>query len=51
MKVIGTPEARKKLSDLGFVVVGSTPDDFAKQITSQTAKWGKVVKDAGIKAE
>ena len=51
VKVIGTPEARKKLSDLGFVVVGSTPDEFAKQIASQSAKWGKVVKDAGIKAE
>ena len=51
VKVIGTPEARKKLADLGFVIVGSTPEEFARQIQVQTAKWGKVVKEAGIKAE
>jgi tripartite-type tricarboxylate transporter receptor subunit TctC len=51
VKVMAAPEARKKLADLGFVVVGSTPEEFAAQIRSQTGKWAKVVKDAGIKAE
>jgi tripartite-type tricarboxylate transporter receptor subunit TctC len=51
VKVIGTPEARKKLGDLGFVIVGSTPEEFARQIQLQTTKWGKVVREAGIKAE
>jgi tripartite-type tricarboxylate transporter receptor subunit TctC len=51
VKVIGTPEARKKLGDLGFVIVGSTPEEFARQIQLQAAKWGKVVREAGIKAE
>ncbi len=51
VKVIGTPEARKKLNDLGFVVVGSTPEEFARQIQVQTGKWAKVVKEAGTKAE
>jgi tripartite-type tricarboxylate transporter receptor subunit TctC len=51
VKSMQTPEARKKLVDLGFVVVASTPEEFAAQIRSQTAKWAKVVKAANIKAE
>jgi len=51
VKVMHVPEARKRLVDLGFVVVGSTPEEFAAQIRAQSGKWAKVVKDAGIKAE
>ena len=51
MKTIGTPDARKKLADLGFVVVGSTPEEFARQIALQSEKWGKVVREAGIRAQ
>jgi len=51
VKTIGTAEARKKLADLGFVVVGSTPEEFARQIEVQSVKWGKVVREAGIRAQ
>jgi tripartite-type tricarboxylate transporter receptor subunit TctC len=51
VKVLQAPESRKKLIELGFVIVGSTPEEFTAQIRSQTGKWSKVVKEAGIKAE
>src|SRR4051812_39645529 len=51
VKVISTPEARKKLVDLGFVAVGSTPEEFAAAIRSQTEKWAQVVRQAKIRAE
>lgn len=31
--------------------VGSSPDQFAKFVAGEIAKWKKVVRDAGIKAE
>ena len=35
----------------GIIPVGSTPEAFAKFIASETDKWGKVIKEAGIKME
>jgi len=32
-------------------VVGSTPDQLAAYLKSELAKWGPVIKDAGIKVE
>jgi tripartite-type tricarboxylate transporter receptor subunit TctC len=34
-----------------FEVVANTPAEFATVIKVDGAKWGKVVKDAGIKLE
>jgi tripartite-type tricarboxylate transporter receptor subunit TctC len=36
---------------LGISAYASTPAEFAALIASETAKWGKVIRDAGIKAE
>ena len=30
-------------------VIASSPAEFASVITSETAQWAKVIKDAGIK--
>ena len=35
----------------GSEPVGNTPDEFAAIIKAETAKWTKVIKSAGIKAE
>jgi tripartite-type tricarboxylate transporter receptor subunit TctC len=42
---------KTRLSDLGISAFASTPAEFAALIASETAKWGKVIRDAGIKAE
>jgi tripartite-type tricarboxylate transporter receptor subunit TctC len=42
---------KARLADLGEVAVPMTPADFAKFIAEETAKWAKVIKFAGIKAE
>jgi tripartite-type tricarboxylate transporter receptor subunit TctC len=31
--------------------ISSTPEQFAAQIRNEVAKWSKVIKSAGIKAE
>ena len=41
---------RERLAQLGLETVGNPPDEFAAIIKAETAKWAKVIKDAGIKA-
>jgi tripartite-type tricarboxylate transporter receptor subunit TctC len=42
---------KERLSAIGVVVRGSSPAEFGNFIASETAKWGKVIKDAGIKPD
>ncbi len=42
---------KQRLTDIGVIVRGSSPADFGKFCASETAKWGKVIRDAGIKAD
>ncbi len=51
VKILGVAETRDKLILQGFEPVGGTPGEFAAYIKSEIAKWGKVIKAAGIKAE
>ncbi len=42
------PEVKKKLDALGFIAVANSPAEFADRIRSESARWDKVVKAAGI---
>jgi tripartite-type tricarboxylate transporter receptor subunit TctC len=50
-QVLATPEMKERLSVLGFEPIGSTSDYFARYITDEMAKYGKIIKDAAVKAE
>ena len=45
------PEVKQRLADQGAEIVGSSPSQFAAYLRSETEKWAKVVKAAGIKQE
>ena len=51
VKIIAVAETRERLLAQGFEPVGSTPEEFAAYIKAEIAKWGKVIKVAGIKAD
>lgn len=48
---IESPTVQKFLAAEGAVPMPTTPGEFAKVIANDIARWGKVVRDAGIKAE
>jgi tripartite-type tricarboxylate transporter receptor subunit TctC len=50
-KVLQQADFREKIAGMGADVVGSTPDQFGAFMKSESAKWGKVIRDANIKAE
>lgn len=50
-RVVRSPDIAKRLADEGGVPVGSTPDQFRLLIAEEIARWGKVVKDSGIRVE
>jgi tripartite-type tricarboxylate transporter receptor subunit TctC len=42
---------KTRLTEIGTVVRGGSPADFGAFIASETEKWGKVIRDAGIKPD
>lgn len=46
---LAAPDAKARVTTLGFDIIGSTPKEFTAQIKTEIAKWGKVIKAAGLK--
>ena len=51
VKILGVAEMRDRLVAQGFEPVGGTPEQFGAYIKTEIAKWGKVIREAGIRAE
>jgi tripartite-type tricarboxylate transporter receptor subunit TctC len=49
--VLAEPEIRKKMQDLGSITVGSKPDELARYLQAEMAKWGPVIRDANIRLD
>jgi tripartite-type tricarboxylate transporter receptor subunit TctC len=49
MKILAEPDVRKKLQDLGIDPIGGTPAEFVETIRTETPRWAKLIKEAGIK--
>jgi tripartite-type tricarboxylate transporter receptor subunit TctC len=50
-KALNDPEVNRKLLESGAVPIPSSPQDFAQLLQSELARWGRVVKEHGIKEE
>jgi len=51
VRISKLPDIRERLTAGGFDVVGGSADEFAALIKANNARLGKVIRDAGIKAE
>jgi tripartite-type tricarboxylate transporter receptor subunit TctC len=48
---LNEPTMKKRLTDQMYDVRPTTPQDFAAYIAAETEKWGRVVRENGIRAE
>jgi tripartite-type tricarboxylate transporter receptor subunit TctC len=51
VKILNGPELKARLGPQGIELVTSSPADFARFIREDNAKWGKIIKEAGIRAD
>jgi len=51
VKIMHAPELKEKLTATGTEPLTSTPDEFAAYIQKEIAKWGDVIRKAGVKAD
>ena len=51
IKVLSAPEVKARLAPQGVEVVTSSPQAMAKLVREDHARWGKIVKAAGIKGD
>ncbi len=50
-RALALPELREQLARQSIEPIGGTPDAFAAFVRRETDKWGRIVKEAGIKME
>jgi len=50
-RIIRSDETRARLDAMGTFAAGGTPEEFDAFIAAETAKWAKVIRDAGVKAD
>jgi tripartite-type tricarboxylate transporter receptor subunit TctC len=50
-KALAAPDQVKRFQDRGLDIIASTPEEFAAHLKSEYQKWGRVIKERGMKAE
>jgi tripartite-type tricarboxylate transporter receptor subunit TctC len=51
VRALNSPDLRSRLTNDGADPVGNTPEQYTAFVENEIAKWAKVIKSAGIKAE
>jgi len=49
-KALATPSVKTALAVLGVEAISSTPEQFGEFMTSETARWGKLIQEAGLQS-
>ncbi|MDP3824430.1 MAG: tripartite tricarboxylate transporter substrate binding protein [Burkholderiales bacterium] len=50
-RIVRLDDVKARLEAMGTIPVGGTPEEFDGFITAETAKWGKVIRDAKVTAD
>jgi tripartite-type tricarboxylate transporter receptor subunit TctC len=51
VRALNAPEVRDRLVGMGATPVGNAPAAFARFVAEESARWGEVIRKAGIKAD
>jgi tripartite-type tricarboxylate transporter receptor subunit TctC len=50
-RTLQVPEVRQRLTERGFEVLASSPEEFLRFVRAESDKLGKLIRDSGIKVE
>ena len=50
-RIVNLPDIREKLKDLGSDGVGNSADEFGQFVLNENARYGKLIKEMGVKPE
>ena len=50
-RIVRLDDVKSRLEAMGTIPAGGTPEAFEAFIASETAKWGKVIREAKVVAE
>ena len=45
------PDVKERFAATDIVPLGTTPEEFGNYIRAEVAKWGKLIKTAGLRPE
>ena len=48
---LAQPDVKQKLAAIAYVPIGNSPEECSAFFKSEMAKWGKIIKNAGLRAE
>jgi tripartite-type tricarboxylate transporter receptor subunit TctC len=51
VKAINAPDVRERITALGFEPTGTSPEEFARIMAADSARWGPVIKASGFKGD
>jgi len=51
VRIVNAPELKSRLASQGIIIATNSPAEFAQFIREDNARWGKVIREAGIKGE
>ena len=51
VKILGSPDLKARLGPQGIELATNSPADFARFIREDNARWGRIIKEAGIKGD
>jgi len=51
MKVMAQSDLKERFASLGMEPMSSTPEQFAAHLRAETAKWARIVRESGARAE
>jgi tripartite-type tricarboxylate transporter receptor subunit TctC len=50
-KALAAPDQLKRFQDRGLDIIASTPEELAAHLQKEYQRWGRVIKERGMKAE
>jgi tripartite-type tricarboxylate transporter receptor subunit TctC len=51
MQALADPDVRARLAEQGTEPLGSTPEEYGRILREETARWGRVIAESGVKLD